>query len=97
MKPLLIETALAIKKGCSFYYILLMQKRYLNNKIWIREQKWHLELNKVICTDTWDKIRKLCASIQCDNPIKWLQHQIVRNSLQTNVIVSKFVANVGPE
>ena len=51
IKPLLVDTALAIKKGCSFYYNLLMQNRHFNNKNWVREQKWHLELNKIT---SWD-------------------------------------------
>ena len=97
LKPLLIDVALAIKKGCSVYYKILMEKNHLKNKNATREEKWHLELNKIISVFTWDKIRKLYASINHDNPAKWLQHQIVRNSLQTNVIVSHFKANVVPE
>ena len=74
-----------------------MEKRFLNNKIGIREQKWHTELNSNFSVNFWDKSRKLCASINHENPIKWLQHQIVRNSLQTNLIVSHFIQNVSPE
>ena len=74
-----------------------MEKNNLKNKNATREEKWHLELGKIISIFTWDKIRKLYASINHDNPAKWLQHQIVRNSLQTNAIVSHFKANVGPE
>ena len=97
LKPLLIDVALSIKKGCSLYYKLLMKKKYLNNKNFIREEKWHLELNTRFSLITWDKIRHLNNTIKYDNPIKWLQHQIIRNCLQTNVIVSYFKANVGPE
>ena len=96
-KPLLIDIALSINKGCSLYYKLLMKKRYINNKNYIREEKWHLELNTRLSVITWDKIRKLHATINYENPLKWLQHQIIRNCLQTNVIVSHFKANVGKE
>ena len=96
-RPLLIDVALSTQKGCSNYYKLLMEKRFLNNKNGIREQKWHTELNSNFSVNFWDKSRKLCASINHENPIKWLQHQIVRNSLQTNLIVSHFKQNVFPE
>ena len=47
--------------------------------------------------DFWEKARKLCASINFENPLKWLQFQVLRNSLQTNVITSHFIPNVNPE
>ena len=96
-RPLLIDIALSIKKGCSLYYKILMKRKYLNNKNNIREEKWHLELDTRLSVITWDKIRYLNASINYENPIKWLQYQIVRNSLQTNVIVSHFKADVSPQ
>ena len=95
-KPLLIDIALSTQKGCSIYYKLLMKKRFLRNNNGIREQKWHAELNCRFSVNFWDKCRKLYASICHENPIKWLQFQIVRNSLQTNVIVSHFKNNVNP-
>ena len=45
----------------------------------------------------WEKARRLCASIRNENPTKWLQFQIVRNSLQTNYIVSNFLPNVASD
>ena len=80
-----------------FYYKKLMQKKYLRNNNAKREDKWHEELNKRFSVITWDKMRYFCASIDLENPVKWLQYQILRNSLQTNVIVSHFVPNVSPE
>ena len=96
-KPLLIDIALSTIKGCSIYYKLITRQKSLNNKMGLREQKWHLELNTQLSVISWDKIRKLSASINYENPIKWLQFQIVRNSLQTNAIVSHFINNVSPE
>ena len=46
--------------------------------------------------DFWDRIRKLNSSISFNNNIKWLQYQLIRNSLQTNYIVSHFIRNVSP-
>ena len=96
VKPLLIDIATMCDKGCSAYYKILIKKDTLSNKIHLREAKWHLELNSHFSLDFWDKTRKLCASVDFDNQLKWLQYQIVRNSLQTNYIVSHFIANVSP-
>ena len=96
-KPLLIDIILSTKKGCSAYYKILMKNRTPSNKIGIREQKWHTELNSVFSVHFWEKARKLCTSIKNENPLKWLQYQIIRNSLQTNLIVSHFINNIGPE
>lgn len=62
-----------------------------------REQKWHTELNTTFSILFWEKARRFCASINFENPLKWLQFQILRNSLQTNLIVSHFVRTVSPE
>ena len=62
-----------------------------------KEQKWHEELGTIFSVDFWEKARKLCASINFENPLKWLQFQILRNSLQTNKIVHHFIQNVTPE
>ena len=96
-KPLLIDISLSTKKGCSAYYKILMKSKIMSNKIAVREQKWHTELNSTFSIFFWEKARKLCASIKYENPLKWLQFQIIRNSLQTNLIVSHFIANIGPE
>ena len=94
LKPILIDIALSIEKGCSRYYKILTKKQNLTNKIHLRENKWHLELNLLFSTNFWDKSRRFYASINFDNNLKWLQFQIVRNSLQTNYIVSHFIPNV---
>ena len=68
----------------------------MNNSIHLRDQKWHLELNSHFSTNFWDCSRALCATIDCDNQLKWLQFQINRKCLQTNYIVSHFIQNVSP-
>ena len=62
-----------------------------------REQKWYGELGVLDSVDLLKKSRKLCASINLENPIKWLHFHIIRNSLQTNYIISHFIQNVNPE
>ena len=95
-KPLLIDIATLCKKGCSSYYKILTKKEHLNNSIHKRDQKWHLELNSNFSNNFWDRSRALCATIDCDNQLKWLQFQINRKCLQTNHIVSHFIQNVSP-
>ena len=81
-------------KGCRPYYLLLRKKNVLINKIYKRESKWHQELGSNFSIEHWNNSRKLCAEIRFDNKLKWLQYQIIRNSLQTNYIVSHFNRNV---
>ena len=95
-KPTLIHVALATNKGCSYYYKILTKKQGLKNKISVRENKWHEELQSRFSIIFWHNARKLYASISCNNNFKWLQFQIVRNSLQTNFIVSHFINDVSP-
>ena len=97
LKPVLIDVALSTSKGCGTYYKCLTSKQNLKNKMQVRENKWHQELNSLFSIQFWEKARRLCASICYENPSKWLQFQILRNSLQTNYIVSHFLPNVGPE
>ena len=88
--PFLIDIALLAKKGCSKYYHILCQKQRINNSLIRRESKWHAELNAALSIEYWTKSRQLCAEIQFDNRVRWLQFQIIRNLLPTNVIVSHF-------
>ena len=64
--------------------------------MYLRENKWHAELNQVFSVHFWENTRKLYTSINIDNQLKWLQFQNARNLLQTNYIVSHFQANVSP-
>ena len=94
--PLIIDIALSCNKGCNKYYKLLNSKSNLINKNYLRESKWHLELNQTMSIPFWAKCRHFVTSINFDNKIKWLQYQIVRNCLKTNYVVSHFKVNVAP-
>ena len=73
-----------------------MQKSCVKNKLHLRETKWHLELQCQLSPLFWKYARLFCSTINFDNGLKWLQYQILRNSLQTNYIVSHFKPQVGP-
>ena len=90
-KPMIIDIALSSRKGASTYYKLLTHKTNINNKLHLRETKWEIELNFHLSINFWHKARVFCATIH-ENNLRWLQFQIVRNSLQTNSIVHHFIA-----
>ena len=96
IRPLPIEIANLSKKGCSSYAKLLGYKDTLQNNMVPREEKWHLELGCTYSNIFWEKTRKFYTRILNENSIKWLQFQIVRNSLQTNKIVHHFRPHVTP-
>ena len=60
------------------------------------EEKWHNELNSRLSVDFWNKSWKSLSQLKMNNDLKWIQYQILRNILKTNVIVSKFVPLVNP-
>ena len=63
LKPTLIDIATLIKKGCSIYYKFLNKKATLNNKMYMREAKWHNELGTVLSVDFWNQARILCSKL----------------------------------
>ena len=94
--PSLIQVALKIKKGCNIYYKILTKRQCLKSKIFLRDQKWHLELQSLYDISFWDKVRFLTSKFSLNNSIKWLQYRINRNSLQTNYITSHFIPGISP-
>ena len=55
---------------------------------------WETELGRIQGVPFWDRCYKNTSLIFFDNKIKWLQFQIVRETLKTNRIVSKFIQSV---
>ena len=96
IQPLLINIATLVTKGCNTYYKLIRKKKVLNSNIKDREAVWHQELNTIYGLQFWNKSYALTTEIKNDNRLKWLQFQIVRNSLFTNHKVSKFNPNIFP-
>jgi hypothetical protein len=78
------------KKGCNKWTCLLKEK-FFNTKNQIKsETKWEGKLGIPQGIYFWNSCYKFTKNIFFDNKIKWFQHQIVRGSLKTNHIVSKF-------
>ena len=95
-QPLLISIANSVKTGCNYYYRLLRKKSNLEANMSTRENKWHQELGIIISKQFWSKTYMLTAEISYDNKMKWLQFQLVRNSLYTNYKVNKFNSHMSP-
>ena len=96
LQPLLIQIANLCTKGCSIYYRFLRKKVSLKTTLKDREDKWHQELSCTLGIDFWNSLYSRTANIKNENRIKWLQFQINRNSLYTNVKVNKFNFQVSP-
>ena len=62
-QPLLFSIATSCKKGCSKFYKILSQKAILNNKIHVRENSWHNEINAILSLDFWKNSYKLVTNI----------------------------------
>ena len=75
---------------------MLTKKQNLNNKLHIREDKWHQELNTVFSLDFWSGSYRLMSQLKWDNKMKWLQYNIIRSCLKTNNTVNHFMPNVSP-
>ena len=88
--------AMQSRKGCSSYYKVLSKKSILGNKIYEREDTWHNKLNCRFTLDFWRKSWRLVSDLKYENKLRWLQYQIVRNSLKTNYIVNKAIPTVSP-
>ena len=95
-QPIIANIATLTVKGCNAYYKLLRKNKNLVNNNRLREEKWHLELGSVYGVDYWNKIYSFTKNIKNDNYVKWLQYQIVRNSLFTNYRVNKINNNISP-
>ena len=87
--------SILIKKdrGCQTFYRILMGKKVCHNQNNF-EGKWHNELNRILDVKTWDKILSGIGKINFHNDLKWLQLRITRRILHTNVILSKYNANI---
>ena len=95
-QPLIVNIATLTHKGCNSYYKLIRKRKNLTRTQAVRENKWHVELNKTFGVPFWNSLYNFTANIKHDNKIKWMQFQIVRNCQFSNYRVSKFKPNISP-
>ena len=93
-QSLVIQIATKHKKGCRPFYNVFRARKNERSDTTKSEDKWHEQLDNILSVDFWNDTLKLNASINNNNFAKWLQYQIVRNSIFTNNRVSKFKSNV---
>ena len=81
------------KKGCG-KWTNLKKRNFPSNNIRNREQKWNETLGRTLGIDFWDRCYENTNQIFFNNRLKWLQYQIIRGTLKTNRIISKFAQGV---
>ena len=86
----IISIANQNQKGCKAFYKILRAKADLDRSARKIEEKWHAQLDANLSVTFWNNAWRLHASMQCNNQLKWLQCQILRNCLFTNNRVTKF-------
>ena len=92
-----IQIACRNIKGCRGFYNTFRAKLNHRGDTTHIENKWHTVLGTNLSVDFWDKSWRLHASIKDNNFAKWIQCQILRNSLFTNNRVAKFKPSVSDQ
>ena len=95
-QSLVIQIATRNKKGCrGFYSTFRARANDRGNPSY--ESKWHLLLGCTLSVTFWDNAWRLHASVKNNNQFKWIQCQILRNSIFTNNRVSKFKPTISDQ
>ena len=94
MQPPLISLINYSLKGCTRWTKMLKNLSFNNKSLLERERKWENCLGALQGISFWEKCYSMTREIFFDNKIKWLQYQIVRGTLKTNRIVSKFIPGI---
>ena len=93
-QSLVIQIASRNTKGCRGFYNTFRARANHRTDTTKYENKWHDKLGCVLSVPFWDKCWRLHASTKNNNQFKWVQCQILRNSLYTNNRVAKFKPNI---
>ena len=80
--------------GCRSFYNVFRARACERGGTTRSEEKWHEQLDTVLSIDYWNSAIRLNSSHKNDNFAKWLEYQILRNSIFTNDRVSRFKPNV---
>ena len=89
-QSIIINIAGHNKRGCRAFYRTFRARPNDSSSTAKIETKWHEKLDTILSVTFWDSAWRLHASIRENNQLKWIQCQILRNSIYTNNRVSKF-------
>lgn len=93
-RPAMLEFLNLSEKGCN-KWASFAKKVYLNrNNIFKREKIWEDHLGTILGPPFWDMCYIRIKDINFDNKIMLLQYQILKGTLKTNKILSKFIPNI---
>jgi len=95
-RPPIVSLIHLANKGCSKWNYLFKWRAFTNKDRDDRERKWETKLGNRQGPYFWNRYYAYAKNISYDNKIKWIQHQVMRNSLKTNYIVAKFKDNFSP-
>ena len=93
-QPPLIKLINISDKGCNVWSKLLKKANNNNQSLQNRERKWEDELQAIQRNNFWDRLYAMNKELFYNNRLKWFQYQIVRGTLKTNRLVSKFVPTI---
>lgn len=93
-QSIIIRIAQKQVSGCRPFYNVFRARSAERGDTTRAEDKWHEHLNTVLSIDFWNSVLRLNSGHKNDNFAKWLQYQIVRNTIFTNDRVSKFKPSV---
>ena len=96
-RPAYIELSNLTEKGCIAWVKLKKDQIGTPNNIIERERRWEFKLNCTLGPDFWNKCYERTRDFTFDNKIKFMQYQIVKGTLKTNHIVSKWKPGVQKE
>ena len=97
IRPAYIELSNLTEKGCIAWVKLKKDKIGTPNNIIERERRREVKLNCTLGPDFWNRCYERTRDFTFDNRIKFMQYQIVKGTLKTNHIVSKWKEGVEKE
>ena len=92
----ILGAALA-KKDSKSSWLKLLKGKFVSNNTRKLECKWNDKLGNIQGISLWNNCYRNTEQIFFNNKIKWFYYQIVRGTLKTNNIISKFKRDVVPE
>lgn len=84
-------------KGCNKWSKIIKNLCFTNQNLEIRERKWETELGHLQGNFFWEKMYSMTKQIFYDNKLKYFQYQLVRGTLKTNRIISKFIPGINSQ